>query len=202
MTVEDLIADSPVIEDDIDAYARLVDIAKDARRERDEQYWIMGQCAILIQTHYGDQTLAKFADEIKVDPRRLYEYKVVTEFYPADIRARLKPLDLTYSHMREARRLGNLDQAVEFLHAVAMNLWTIRQTRERVDIMLGKGQSLITQDERAAIYTPPMLQNFHPTFEVIATVTEIDGKMVFDAPLPPGFEKGQQYRVMFEPIEG
>ena len=203
MTVDDLTADSPVIiEDKTDAYKRLVDIAKVALAERDAQYWILGQCALVFETHYGDQTLARFADEVGVEPNRLYEYRMMTEFYDAEARERLQPLKLTYSHMREARRLGDIDTASEFLHSVAMNLWTVRQTRQRVDIMLGKAPQIsMSQEDRAAIYTPPMLRNFHPTFEIIATITEVDGKMVFDAPLPPDYEKGQRFRVMFEPIE-
>lgn len=200
MVATEFEADSPPIEDEIDAYKRLVDIARDARRERDEQYWIMGQCAILIQTHYAKQTLAKFANEIGVDPRRLCEYKVMTEFYPANIRERLKPLDLTYSHMREARRLGDIDQAIEFLHQIAGSLWTVNETRERMNIMLGRTQPGMSQDERAAIYTPPMLQNFHPVFEGIVMVRQ-DGSITFDQPLPPDFEKGKRYRAIFEPIE-
>lgn len=201
MTAE--VIDYPEIEDKIDAYSRLVAIARDARKERDEKYWIMGQCAILLETHYRDETLARFANEIGVDPKRLYEYKVMTEFYPSDKRALLDGLDITYSHMREAKRLGTVSQAIEFLHDVAMSLWTIVQTRERVNIMLGKMPS-ISQDASAPakIYTSPMLQNFHPAFEVIATVTEINGKMVLgDTPLPPEFESGQRFRVMFEPID-
>lgn len=200
MTLEAYIDDQPVIEDDIDAYKRLVDIARDARKERDEQYWIMGQCAILLEIHYAKHTLATFANEIGVEPRRIYEYKIMTEFYPLDIRERLKPLNLTYSHMREAKRLGTIEQAIEFLHQIAESLWTVHQTRERMNIMLGRTQSAMSQDERAALYTPPMLQNFHPVFESIMTIRQ-DGTISLDTPLPPDFEKGKRYRVIFEPIE-
>jgi len=179
-------------------YARLVEIAIRARQALDINRWTLGDCAAVFETHYRDETLARFANDIKVDPKTLYGYKVMSEFYTSDHRERIAELNLTHTHAREARRLGTVEKAMEFLELAAANLYSVPQTRVEIKLMLlaGKGLPLPDVDAREKIYTPPMLQNLHPIWEGILTAKEVNGRTTLSVILPDDIEKDRPYKVI------
>jgi hypothetical protein len=111
-------------------YSSLVRDAIQARQAMDTGRWLIGEYARTLVTHYREKTIEDFADDIGIDAKRVYEYGAMASYYPLETRAALSHLDLNYSQYREARRLKDLNKSIEFLEQVALNVWTIAQTRQ------------------------------------------------------------------------
>jgi hypothetical protein len=205
MTAEDFIADSPPQMDEAIAYATLVNDAITARQAMDTGRWLIGEYVRQLKTYYKQKTIEQFSDEVGIDPKRAYEYASMSSFYPLNDRAELSDLDLTYSHYREARRLGDLDQAKAFLSEIALNHWTIQQTRERLKIMLYQGVKVapgydspapITDATGAPIVNTPEYQWRGPALVTI----DKKGRVQLQCDHAPEIESGKRYIVSFEEV--
>lgn len=194
---------------DIDSYDRLVDLGKAAREQMDTWRWVLGDYTLLIVTHfsrYGERTVEEYAEAIHIDAGRLYEFKEVAEFYPLAKRDELSELKLSYTHFREAKRLKNLDQAMELLKLAAIDRMTVnelRQTIKRMEMVEG----IVTNKT----YTAPMTATGprynpvkYPAWDGIMHLSFDDkGRLVLEDPdIPlPALEEGRRYRVIFEAID-
>jgi hypothetical protein len=206
MTVEAI--DAPIKDKD-EAYERLVKLGEDARRTMDEERWSLGDLTLLVIAHfsvYGQRTVEEYADAIKVEASRLYEFKEVAEFYPPERRAELSELDLSYTHFREAKRLKKLDMAMEMLKQAAAQHMTVRVMAEAIKVM--KLVDGIDVDRTYATPMTPLGPRYNP---IKYPAWDGSVKVSFDSkkrliledpniPLPP-FEEGRRYRVIFEAIE-
>ena len=201
--IEDAIA-APAL-DEIETYSNLVQAAIDARKAMDTGRWLLGNYVRQLITYYAEHTIEQFADEVGVDSRRLYEYGVMASFYPMDARESLSELDLTYSHYREARRLGDLDQAVEFLKTIALNRWTVRQTQDALKSMKALAGAAIPRMGGEFTTTDNRPVNPHrprPVWEGITQLTVKNGRITFDpGTLPPDFDPERPYKIIIEPID-
>ena len=52
-----------------------------ARRDKDDTHWALGDLADGLETIYGDETLATYAEAIGVDRHRLMRYRTVSRAY-------------------------------------------------------------------------------------------------------------------------
>lgn len=100
----------------------------------DRNRWHLGDIAALAERVYGENSVKKLATEIRMPKHKtLYEYQRVAEFYPAS--ARVEFVQLSWSHYREATRLGSLDNARELLAQAHDEdrpvAWLAREVRKR-----------------------------------------------------------------------
>lgn len=194
---------------DIDSYDRLVDLGKAARNQMDHWRWVLGDYTLLLVTHfsrYGERTVEEYAEAIHIDAGRLYEFKEFAEFYPPEKRDELSELDLSYTHFREAKRLKNLDQAIELLKLAAIESMTVPELRRVI-----KNMELVEGIVVNKTYTAPMTATGprynpvkHPAWDGSMHLSFDDkGRLVLEDPdIPlPALEEGRRYRVIFEPIE-
>lgn len=130
------VTDAPTVSpvDQAAAYAELTRAAIDARKAMDTGRWLLGEYTrmLLDTTVYGAHTIEEFADAISIDAKRLYEFGAMATYYTPKTRESLAGLNLTYSHMREARRLKDLNKSIAFLQKASLNVWTLTQTREAI----------------------------------------------------------------------
>lgn len=202
------------IRDETDAYDALVDLGIEARQNMDANRWKLGDYTLTLVTYisrYGKRTVEDYADAISVDASRLYEYKGMAEFYPAERRDELSELDLSYTHFREARRLKNLDRAIEFLMAAAQNGWTVTDMRQALKTMRRVDGIDVADTYREGglttdVYNRPLeMRRLHPVYDAITRVSrDSTGRVILedpDIPFPNDIELGRRYRVIFEPIE-
>lgn len=111
-----------------------------AGQQLDEGRWILGDVALTVQKAYGHDRIAEFAKEAKVPVDRVREYRTVCKFYEISARAdflRAYPT-LTYSHLRDAMRLGEADSAYAFLKEMAGISASVEEARIRLQELLGK----------------------------------------------------------------
>jgi hypothetical protein len=123
--------------DDINTWKDAVELAIDAAAQIDIGRYIIGDVSILVQAHYGENEIGRFADEINVDAKRVQEYRTVCKFFPPQIRSQFSELPISYSHFREAMRLKDLEEAIDFLHECALNLWRVRDARDEIKKRMG-----------------------------------------------------------------
>jgi hypothetical protein len=133
-TVEASEIDSAPV-DEAYSYAELVNDGITARKAMDTGRWLIGEYTRSLVTYYKQKTIEEYARDISVPAKRVYEYGVMASFYPLEIRESLAELDLTYSHFREARRLKDLDKAIDFLKAAALNLLSVDDMRQSLKAM-------------------------------------------------------------------
>ncbi len=89
-------------------------------------------------TRYAEKTIETIADDINLSAKTLYAWKNMAAFFPVDARTDYKQRGLSYSHLREAYKLGNLPDAREFLEDVILNAWTVYGTQMAVKELKGK----------------------------------------------------------------
>lgn len=109
----------------------------EALTRMDKQKWRLGDIALKVVEFYGEraprgtQLIEHFAKAINADPNRVREYATVAKFWDEDNRREMAQLRLiTYTHMRDAMRLGDVETAKRFLYEVADNEWTVGKARE------------------------------------------------------------------------
>jgi len=128
------------IEAPVHSYEELCDMGRAAAGSLDLGRFLIGDITLTIQTNYGENTLSEFAKAINVPVTRVREYRTVSKFW--NIQQRQKILTdnptLTYSHLRSAMRLKDLDRAISFLDECGMNAYTVEQANVVLVERLGK----------------------------------------------------------------
>lgn len=124
----------------LDSYESLVDYARSYSEDLDNARWILGDCANTINTRYGDRTMDELAKDIGQHRSTLYQYAKVANFYPEDIRHKIRDTmqNITYSHMRDALRLGDVNKAVEWLEFVSDTGKTVDEASHDLTEQLGR----------------------------------------------------------------
>lgn len=90
----------------------------------DNGRWVIGEIATMLGTRYGEDIIGKFAYAIKYRPSTVREYRGMFEFW-GDARDEVmdRYADCNWTMMREAKRSGNLVEALELLEEAALNNW-------------------------------------------------------------------------------
>lgn len=102
--------------------------------------WFIGDMLGPIRTRYGKNTIKKVAHRLRRAVSTVYEWRQMSRFYPKSARAEfLAEKTLSYEHMRDAmRRLGNLDDASNFLRETAANARTVEEAQVELTALKGK----------------------------------------------------------------
>lgn len=193
--------------DEAHSYARLVDEGIIARRAMDTGRWLIGEYARTLVTYYREKTIEEYARDISVSYKRVYEYGAMASFYPLEVRESLSELDLTYTHYREARRLKDLDKAVEFLKAAALNLWTVDDMRQNLKTMsqlerMDLSSKYSEDNQLTDLANKPVDPHRpRPIWEDITTLTAKNGRITFTGTLPPDFDFDRPYKIIIEPLD-
>lgn len=125
-----------------DPWEMMVAVGLDAQERLDTGRWLIGDLALLIPKQYGSDRLGEFAKAIRVEVARAREYRTVARFWDRQSSARAEILatyaSITYSHMREAMRLGKPEAARDFIEECAAEAWSVEAARLKLRERLGK----------------------------------------------------------------
>lgn len=114
------------------------------------QRFFLGDCARLVDTHYGEGRIKEFAKRAKRATQTIYAYRDVAAFYPTEARrVWLNEPVLSWSHLRDAMRLGTLTLANDMLERAASECWS-------VDLMSIEIKKILGQTVRPAPLVVPM----------------------------------------------
>jgi hypothetical protein len=104
-------------------------MAREARGRKDSAQWELGDLAVLVETHYGQNEIDNFARETGISKSSAHEYKSMCAFYQTIRRADFleSTPNVFYSHFRVAKKLKSVELAWEFLELVAAETWTVDQ---------------------------------------------------------------------------
>jgi len=91
----------------------LADMARGLLDEQDRQRWLLGEIVDTVETHYDDNSIIKFCEEVKANPKTMYQYRAVYRFYPKDV-WREYPM-VRYTQWRDAMRLKDVNAALDLL---------------------------------------------------------------------------------------
>jgi len=162
------------------SWEALCDASRHAADDLDTGRWRIGDLAMQVERAYGADTIGKYAIEINIEKRRVYEMCALAHFYPPETRT-LFP-NLRYSHYRDAARLGDLERSLKFLEQASDEGLTVEQARLRLS---GKTQSDKVKFEiipaRVEIYT-------HEQAQVIIAIDNADAIRLNDF-----FREGGQF---------
>jgi hypothetical protein len=93
-----------------DDWESLVDVAREITADMDNRRWLLGDIAGLAERRHGQGSIKELATAIRMSRHKtLYEYERVARFYDVSTRGEY-PL-LSWSHYREATRLGSQENA-------------------------------------------------------------------------------------------
>lgn len=123
----------------LDTYEAICDYARERSEALDRLRWRLGDCANLIERKYGEHTTADFARDIGQHKTTIYQYAKVARFYPKSLRRRIFASfpNINYSHMRDAARLGNRHEVLDWLTEVSDNDWTADEAARKLTERLG-----------------------------------------------------------------
>lgn len=125
---------------DVIALEKIYDLGVTARKDADRGRFTIGDLGLLITTHYRGHDIEDFAKHIGVGFKSIYEYMGVCEYY--ELLARTEFLDahpnVTYSHLRQAKRMKDIDLSYGVLEQANDEQWTVDQTIRKVTEIIGK----------------------------------------------------------------
>lgn len=122
-----------------DYWTDLCERGRQAREALDGWRWILGDLACEVERRFGMESMADFAREVNIAKKTAEQYRRVARFYPEDTRVSFlqDAPNVTYTHFRDAMRLGSVDAAYAFLEEVALNNWTTDEALLRLAERLG-----------------------------------------------------------------
>jgi hypothetical protein len=205
-TVEASDLDSAPPRDEAYEYSLLVEKGENASKAKSMAKWILGDCVRQLTTYYAQRTVKQYAADIKEESQSLYEYSGMASFFSLEVRESLAHLNLSYSHFREARRLKDLDKAIEFLETAANNYWTVDDMRQALKALRMSGHTVADTYGDA----PPMTDlnnvpveprmNYQWRGRAIVRM-DSKGHVQLECETPPDLEPDKQYMVIFQAID-
>lgn len=125
------------------SYEACCDNCREAVLEMDSRRWLIGDTASVIKTRYSEHTIEDFAREIGINKSTAYQYCKVAEFYEPSLRRRLLEdmPNITYTYLRDAMRLEDVDLAVEWLERCSTEGWSVDQAAHQLAEKLGGNKS-------------------------------------------------------------
>lgn len=125
-----------------DTWEEIVDIGIELAQATDRNRWAMGELAVRAERKYGDGCIGKLAYAINVRTKTLYDYHRVSAFY-GQYSAHAE--NLSWSHYREALRIGDLDRALWALEKASSRDWRVEKFSAILSRYLGKNKHDRTQ---------------------------------------------------------
>jgi hypothetical protein len=119
------------------AWETLVSKGIEAVDRQDRERWVLGDLALAVTTHYGEDTIGDYAKSIKLKPPTLRSYERVAKFYTYG-ENRPQYTNLSWSHYRAAMRLKDTDAALDFLKQCADETLTVESAEVELIKRLGK----------------------------------------------------------------
>lgn len=123
----------------LDTYESLVDYARSISEGIDERRWSLGDICNVAMHKFGERSVEEIAKDIGQRKSSLYQYAKVSNFYAVDLRKRLQTdlPNITYTYLRDAMRLGDLDTAMEWLNEASMLGYTADEASRKLTERLG-----------------------------------------------------------------
>ncbi len=121
----------------LDTWESMVDAGITLAQAQDRNRWAMGDLAQRAERTYGDGSLSKLAYAINLRTKTFYDYHRVYSFYGENS---AHAENLTWSHHREAMRLGDLDKALWALNKASDRDWRVEKFNAVLSRYLGKGK--------------------------------------------------------------
>jgi len=131
---------NPAIVDEAYSYASLIADLIDAMNIRADCQWLIGDKLQGIEVRYADRTMQQIADDIGASAASLYNWKDLSAFYTPTIRQHYRELGLSFSHFREAYKLGSIDAAYGFLDVCVALKYTT--TQAAIEVRKARGQTI------------------------------------------------------------
>ena len=106
----------------------------------DRTRYELGDLALLVGVEYGADRMGQFARSINRPVNQIQEYRRVCRFYPRIVRGQVFGTcpRITYTHLRTAMRLNDLDRALAVLRAAQDGRWSSERLGEEVDRLRGR----------------------------------------------------------------
>lgn len=105
--------DTVAVEKIANSWEALADMARGLLDEQDRQRWALGAIVDTVVTHYKEHSVITFCEQVKGNPKTLYQYRAVYRFYPKDV-WRDYPM-VRYTQWRDAMQLKDVNAALDLL---------------------------------------------------------------------------------------
>lgn len=119
------------------AYASSIADLRDVLTVIDGAQYLAGDTILRILDAFPDKTMEEISDDANMSISSCYDFAAVCRFYPVDVREHYTRLELTFSHLRLAKRLKTLAKAQDFLDRCALMNWSVRYAAVELAKLLG-----------------------------------------------------------------
>lgn len=107
-------------------YAASISTLRDALLIIDGAQYLAGDQINRILDAFPDITMETIADDANMSVSCVYDWSAVSRFYCVELREHYTRLELTFSHLRLAKRLKTMDKACAFLDECVLMKWSVR----------------------------------------------------------------------------
>lgn len=127
-------------------FEEICDESREAAERQDSGRWIIGDNALEVEAHYGQDTIGEYARQINVKKGRVEEYRTVCRFYKKSAREDFLSTapNITYSHMRLAMSLDDEHSAYRFLNRCADRTWTV----DKAEYVMARMRAIVGDKQR------------------------------------------------------
>jgi len=122
------------------SYEELCDEGREAASQGDRNRFKIGDLACEVETRYGEHTIIDFAKAIGTAVKSVTTYRTVCRLYifsRREIFLTDNPM-LTYTHLRDAMVLGDVEEAYKFLETASADGLSVEAARIALTILRGK----------------------------------------------------------------
>ncbi len=99
----------------------------EVQQETDSVNWKLGDLAIEVETAYGEDSIGKYAREIRVERKTLMNYRTVSRAFSQTVRNEYPKL--TFSHFSV---VTSIEKREHWLEQTSINGWSVERLRTQV----------------------------------------------------------------------
>jgi len=114
--------------DKCETWEDIVSLGLVAREYKDKSQWVLGKCALFVETKYGESNTDKYAKEIGVDAKTLQNYRWVVKSYLKDD-PEFKPSSKLPFKLYETVATMPKEERTKFLEQADDNNFSIERAR-------------------------------------------------------------------------
>lgn len=126
----------------VDTWEMLISAGIAASEITSHKQWELGDLALQVVKSYGEDSIGKWAKQIKQPVKTIKNYRTVCTFWDKQKSPRedflVELSNVYFSHYREAMRLKDMEAATEFIEECHLNDWSVEQASVELDKRLGK----------------------------------------------------------------
>lgn len=133
-----------------DRWEEFISRGMEAREDKDNSQWYLGDLALEVQTEYGEDIIGKYAYAISVPKKTLMNYRTVSASFDKEVRKKYRKL--SFGHFA---CLTAVEKPEAWLEKADDEEWSVETMRKEMRKAYPKGKQLDDEEKPPQVYRCP-----------------------------------------------